>query len=98
MRITTGRALQAVAAGHAVWSALAYGSELAGIARSGVVDSVGDGLFRREHSRDARAAAFWFLAPTPLLAVAGTLLDATRDRRAARVTGATLLGVGVTGA
>jgi uncharacterized protein len=97
MRITPGRALHAVAAAHGLWSTRAYGRELAGIAHAGVVDTVGDGIFRREHSRDARAAAFWFLAPTPLIAVLGTLLDSTSDRRAARAAGATLLGVGAAG-
>jgi uncharacterized protein len=99
-RLTPGRAMMAIGAAHTVWGSLAYRRDLAAIARAGVLDSVGDGLFRREHSRDGRAAAFWFMAAGPLLALCGRLTDAALeagDRRATAAAGRAALAFGVSG-
>jgi hypothetical protein len=100
MSRSPGKALMALGAGHTVWGLLAYREPLRELARAGFVDGVGDGLFRAEHSRDARAAAFWFMAAAPLVALGGYLADAAEqagDRRATAVTGGAVLSVGAAG-
>ena len=75
----------AMGVGHAVWGLIAYRSALARIARAGYVDSVGDGLFRKKHSHDERAAAFWFMAVAPITVLsgyAGERASRAGDRRA----------------
>jgi hypothetical protein len=72
---TPGRLVIAASAGHAGWAVVAYGSELRGIAAAGLVDTVGDGIFRRKEDRGARAAAFWFAAFAPMVALAGWLVE-----------------------
>jgi hypothetical protein len=92
--LSPGYMTMAVGLGHALWGLAAYRSELREIGRAGYVDSVGDGLFRSEHSRDGRAAAFWFMAIAPITVMAGYLAEAairSRDRRAV-----TTAGVGLT--
>jgi hypothetical protein len=84
-----------------VWGLLAYRKPLRELARAGFVDAVGDGLFRTEHSRDARAAAFWFMAMAPVLGLAGYLADAAEqagDRRATALTGAAVIAMAGAGA
>src|SRR3954453_14274810 len=67
-------AITALAAGHTVWGAIAYRDQVAGLVRE-LPGSVGDGIFDKEHSRDARAAAYWFLFVGPMLAVMGRLYE-----------------------
>src|SRR5439155_16264802 len=70
------------------------------LVRSGVVDSVGDGIFATDHARDARAAAFWFMAAAPVLMLSGYLTDRSLlagDARAARVSGGATLAIGAVG-
>jgi len=86
-----GYLTMALGVGHAVWGSIAYRDGLREIARAGFVDSVGDGLFRAEHSQDKRAAAFWFMAVTPLAVLIGYLDEAAiraEDRRAVMAAGA----------
>jgi hypothetical protein len=92
-------ALNALAAGHTVWGAIAYRDQLAGIVRD-LPGSVGDGIFDKDHSRDARAAAYWFLFVGPLLAVLARLWESAEqagDRQAMRTTGRTVTAVSVAG-
>jgi hypothetical protein len=96
--LSPGHAMMAVGAGHAVWGLIAYRSSLKKIARAGYIDSVGDGLFRKDHSKDERAAAFWFMFVAPITVLAGYLGEAairSRDQRAVTTAGisTTLLGV-----
>jgi hypothetical protein len=80
-----GRAIMVLAAGHAGWGLLAYHDALREILRARLVDTVGDGLVRKEHSRDARAAAFWFMAAAPAAWLTGYLVESALragDRRA----------------
>ena len=69
------------------------------IARAGYVDSVGDGLFRKKHSHDERAAAFWFMAVAPITVMAGYAGERASqagDRRALIASGvATTLIIGL---
>jgi hypothetical protein len=61
------------------------------------VDTVGDGLVRKEHSRDARAAAFWFMAAAPAAWLTGYLVESALragDRRAVSVAGRTAVSLG----
>ena len=88
--VSPGYAVMATGVGHGVWGLIAYRSGLREIARAGYVDSVGDGLFRKKHSDDERAAAFWFMAAAPLVALAGYLGEAAiraQDRRAVTTAG-----------
>jgi hypothetical protein len=85
-----GYAMMAVGMGHAVWGLTAYRSGLRHIARAGYIDSVGDGLFRTNHSKDERAAAFWFMFVAPITVLAGYLGEAairSQDRRAVTTAG-----------
>ena len=95
-----GSLLMVLATGHAVWGAIAYRDALAEIGRAGVIDAVGDGRFNREHSHDARAAAFWFLSASPLAGLCGYLANAAEragDKRAERVTASVLTAYAATG-
>ena len=95
-----GSVLMLLGAGHAVWGASAYRDALAEIARAGVIDSVGDGHFNREHSHDGRAAAFWFMSAAPLVGLCGYLANAAEragDRRAERVTAGVLTAYAAAG-
>ena len=99
--MTSGRVMIALAAGHCGWAGLAYGRELREIAAAGLVDSVGDGLFRREHDRDERAAAFWFAFAGAVIALAGWLVDRAErrgDAAAVRGAGAAVTAMSVAGA
>ena len=95
-----GQALMLLGLGHAAWGLVAYREPLGEIVRAGVVGSVGDGIFDTEHSRGPRAAAFWFLLAAPIVAVLGYLTEAASragNARAVRVSGGTVLGLGVLG-
>jgi hypothetical protein len=99
-RPTPGQALMAVAAGHATWGAMAYRRELAEIGNAGWFDSVGDGIYQRRHSRDGRAAAFWFESIAPLLGLTGYLVHAAvrrGDARAVKVSAAAVGTMGIAG-
>lgn len=89
-RLSPGNVIMVLGVGHAIWGVIAYRTPLRKIARSGYVDSVGDGLFRTDHSRDERAAAFWFMAISPVTVMAGYLGEAAiraQDRRAVATAG-----------
>jgi hypothetical protein len=84
-----------------VWGWLAYGDELRDLARSGFVDSVGDGLFAQDHARDARAAAFWFMFVAPMVVLLGYHVErASRSGDGDAVTraGWAIAAISVTGA
>ena len=90
MALSPGKVVMAAGVGHSIWGALAYRSGLRKIARAGFVDSVGDGLFRTDHSQDERAAAFWFMFAAPVTGLLGYLTEAAiraDDRRAVATTG-----------
>lgn len=92
-----GNAMMLVGGGHAVWGLVAYRKPLAELLRAGVVDSVGDGIFRTDHSDDARAAGFWFMFSAPLMGLGGYLLESALragDDRAVTVGGRAMLGLG----
>jgi hypothetical protein len=94
-----GRAIALLGAGHAVWGAVAYRRELAELVTS-PVDSVGDGLFNHRHSRDGRAAAFWFMFAAPMVMLCGRLSDAALragDHKSAAAAGRTVLGLSLLG-
>lgn len=74
--LSPGYATLAMGIGHGVWGLLAYRTGMKQIARAGYLDSVGDGLFRKEHSQDQRAAAFWFMFAAPITALLGYLAEA----------------------
>jgi hypothetical protein len=98
--VSPGVATMLVGVGHTVWGLLAYRREVTEIVQAGVVDSVGDGLFQREHSHDGRAAGFWFLMVGPLVSMLGYLAEGALrrgDREAVRVTAAGIAGVGALG-
>jgi len=98
--ISPGTATKLIAVGHAAWGAVAYRREIAEIGRAGLLDTVGDGVFRTEHARDARATAFWFLTAAPLIALNGHLMvraERAGDREALRGAGAALVGIGLLG-
>lgn len=92
-------AFDALAVGHTAWGLYAYRRELAGIVRD-LPGSVGDGIFDRRHSHDARAAAFWFLFVGPMVALLGRLhaaAEAAGDREAAQAAGRAVTAVSVAG-
>jgi hypothetical protein len=96
-----GNALMLLGFGHAAWALTAYGEPLRDIVRAGVVRTVGDGIFDRDHDRGARAAGFWFLLAAPLVAMDGYLTEAAAqagNARAVRISGRTTLALGVVGA
>jgi hypothetical protein len=98
-KLSPKTALNALAVGHTLWGTYAYRDQLAGIVRD-VPGSVGDGIFDKEHSRDARAAAYWFLFVGPLLAVIARLYEsaeAARDRPAMRSAARTIVATSVAG-
>jgi hypothetical protein len=79
-----GRLLQCVAVAHTAVGAAFYREELRAIARDGVVAAV--------PNRGPKSTAFWFLAASPILWIAGDLLstaeragDADALRRASGV-------------
>ena len=95
-----GHALVLLGLGHAAWALLAYGEPLHDILRAGIVRSVGDGIFDTDHARGPRAAGFWFLVAAPLVAIDGYLTEAALragDARAVRVSGATIVALGLIG-
>lgn len=99
VKLAPKTALNALAVGHTLWGIYAYRDQLAGIVLD-VPGSVGDGIFDTRHSRDARAAAYWFLFVGPLLTVIARLYDsaeAAGDRPAVRSAARTLLGTSVVG-
>ena len=99
--LSPGHALMLVGAGHAAWGIAAYREQIRELTKTGVADSVGDGLFRTAHARDARAAAFWFLFSAPLICLSGYLAEAALragERRAVTVAGRTVLALGAVGA
>ncbi|HEX6781617.1 MAG TPA: DUF6463 family protein [Solirubrobacterales bacterium] len=79
-----GRAIMAMGCGHVAWGLFAYRKPLAELAREGIADSVGDGIFQRAHSQDGRAAAFWFLFAAPMMGLVGHLIEAAEKRGDAR--------------
>jgi hypothetical protein len=86
--------------GHAIWGWAAYRSSLRKIMHAGYLDSVGDGLFRKDHSKDERAAAFWFMAVAPLVVLAGYMGEAAvraEDRRAVATAGVATTLIGAAG-
>jgi hypothetical protein len=92
-----GRAIQAMGCGHVAWGLFAYRKPLAELAREGIADSVGDGVFRRDHYLDGRAAGFWFLFAAPMMGLVGHLIEAAEERgdaRALRRSGRALIGLG----
>jgi hypothetical protein len=98
-KLSPRTALNALAAGHTLWGAYAYRDQLAGIVRD-VPGSVGDGIFDKEHSRDARAAAYWFLFVGPLLTVIARLYESAetaRDRPAMLTASRTIVAISVAG-
>ncbi len=95
-----GLAVMLLGVGHALWGAAAYHRELAQIAAH-PVDAVGDGLFNERHSRDDRAAAFWFMVAAPLVVLCGRLADGalrSGDHRSATVAGRAVVATSVLGA
>jgi Family of unknown function (DUF6463) len=99
--LSPGYMTMAVGVGHAVWGLIAYRSALRNIARAGYVDSVGDGLFRTDHSQDERAAAFWFMFAAPLIVLAGYLEEVairSQDRRAVATAGVAMVLIAAPGA
>jgi hypothetical protein len=96
---TPGNAIKVIGVGHATWGVLAYRRPLAELLAT-PLDSVGDGIFAKAHSDDARAAAFWFLLAAPLIVLTGRLVEAaerSRDAPAMRAAGRTVFGIGVLG-
>src|SRR4051812_14962356 len=99
--LSPGYLTVALGVAHAVWGAVAYRSALRKIAKAGYLDSVGDGLFRTDHSKDERAAAFWFMAIAPLTVLAGYLEEAAiraGDRSAVATAGVATTLFAVAGA
>lgn len=99
--VSPGYVTMAMGAGHAIWGLFAYRAGLKQIVRAGYVDSVGDGLFRSEHSKDERAAAFWFMFASPLAVFLGYMTEAAiqaEDRRAVSTAGTCLTGISIAGA
>jgi hypothetical protein len=91
-----GNVIMAAGVGHSVWGLLAYRSGLKKIAAAGFVDSVGDGLFRTDHARDERAAAFWFMFAAPVTVLLGYLTEAairSEDRRTVATAGVALSAI-----
>jgi hypothetical protein len=99
-RLTPGTATKIIGGGHALWGAAAYRDEIREIARGGVIDTLGDGIFRTEHAKGGRATAFWFLTAAPLIALNGYLVaraERSGDRQALRAAGGALVGIGLVG-
>ena len=99
VKLSPKTALNALAVGHTLWGTYAYRDQLAGIVLD-VPGSVGDGIFDKEHSRDGRACAYWFLFVGPLLTVVARLFDSAEtsgDRQAMRSAALTILGTSVVG-
>jgi Family of unknown function (DUF6463) len=99
--LSPGNLMMALGVGHAVWGLNAYRSGLRQIAGAGYIDSVGDGLFRTDHSKDERAAAFWFMFAAPITVLAGYLDEAairSQDRRAVTTAGIVTTFLGAAGA
>ena len=98
-QLSPAHALMGLGVGHTVWGLVAYHDQLAGIVRD-LPGAVGDGIFDKSHSRDARAAAFWFLSIGPLLAFLGRLYqaaEAAEDRPAIRTAGRVTIAIGMAG-
>jgi Family of unknown function (DUF6463) len=77
----------------------AYRDQVRGILRE-LPGSVGDGIFERGHSRDARAAAFWFLFVGPLVALFGRTYSAAEtagDVEAMRAAGRAVTAISLAG-
>lgn len=94
--LSPGYVTMAAGVGHGLWGLLAYRSPLRKIIRAGYIDSVGDGLFRTEHSQDDRAAAYWFMFVSPIVTLLGYLVEQaihTQDRRAVTAAGASITAV-----
>ena len=94
-----GRVLKVVGLGHVLWGLIAYRDQLPGIVRD-LPAAVGDGIFDKRHSRDARASAFWFLFAGPLVGLLGRLHEAAEaagDRRTQRISGGSVLAIGAVG-
>ncbi len=75
----SGRLLQLLAVAHTAVGAVFYRKEIRAIARDGVIAAV--------PNRGAKATAFWFLVPSPLVWIAGRLVrsaEGTGDVRALR--------------
>lgn len=92
-------AIYALALGHGAWGVAVYGDQLAGIV-SDLPGSVGDGVFDKTHSRDERAAAFWFMFVGPMLALFGRTYgaaEAAGDRAAVRAAGRSVIAICATG-
>lgn len=66
-----GRLLQLVALAHALVGAVFYRRELRTIGRDGIAGAV--------PNRGAKATAFWFLVPSPLLWILGHLLNRAEE-------------------
>ena len=93
-----GVVLMLLGAVHAVWGIAVYHDPLAEIARAGVFDTVGDGIFKTTGDRGARATALWFMVFAPLVALIGYLVEAAiraRDGRALKVAAWAVLGFGL---
>jgi hypothetical protein len=77
MSRTTG-AIYGLGVAHTLWGLYAYRDQVGQIVRE-LPGSVGDGIFDKAHSRDARAAAFWFLFVGPLLSLFGRTYSAAEN-------------------
>jgi Family of unknown function (DUF6463) len=96
---TPADAIKVIGVGHAAWGLLAYRRPLREIAAD-PLDSVGDGIFAKDHSADGRAAAFWFLLAAPLIVLCGHLVGAAErsgDEAAMRTAGRTVTVIGALG-
>jgi hypothetical protein len=92
-------AIYGLAVGHTLWGLYAYGDQLRGILRE-LPGSVGDGIFDKGHSRDARAAAFWFLFVGPMLGLFGRTYSAAEragDAEAMRAAGRGVTAISLAG-
>ena len=86
----------AMGVAHVGWSLIAYRSALKKIVRAGYFDSVGDGLFRTDHSRGERAAAFWCIFVGPVTVLLGYLVEEaiqSQNRRAVATAGAGITAI-----
>jgi hypothetical protein len=91
--------INALALGHTLWGLVAYGDQVPKLVRE-LPGSVGDGIFDKAHSRDARAAGFWFLFVGPMLLLFGRMYDsaeAAGDREAMRSAGAAVTAISAVG-
>jgi hypothetical protein len=92
-------AIYGLAVGHTLWGLYGYGDQLRGILRE-LPGSVGDGIFDESHSRDARAAAFWFLFVGPLVGLFGRTYSAAEkagDVEAMRAAGRGVTAISLAG-